>query len=119
MYEPLSFSRPPQTMSLRQLFQTFRLEVRFDKPSHRANCQVTIDDDSVAALGSDSDKHSVSPGWCTDVGSAPGGNRKKGAHDDVSVSRTSCRLRAGVTCLGPQGLHGPRLVSHLIGTLLG
>ena len=39
---------------LRQLFQTFRLEVRFDKPSHRANCRVTIDENSVAALGSDS-----------------------------------------------------------------
>ena len=33
---------------LRQLFQTFRLEVRFDKPSHLANCRVTIDDSSVA-----------------------------------------------------------------------
>ncbi len=57
---------------LRQLFQTFRLEVRFDKPSHRANCQVTIDEDSVAVLGSNSDERSVSPGWCTDVGSALG-----------------------------------------------
>jgi hypothetical protein len=47
---------------LRQLFQTFRLEVRFDKPSHRANCQVTIDEGSVASLGSDSAEHSVSPG---------------------------------------------------------
>lgn len=36
---------------LRQLFQTFRLEVRFDKPSHLANCRVTIDGDSVARSG--------------------------------------------------------------------
>ena len=57
---------------LRQLFQTFRLEVRFDKPSHLANCRVTIDDDSVAAIASNAEESSVFPGWCTDVGSAPG-----------------------------------------------
>jgi site-specific DNA recombinase len=73
---------------LRQLFQTFRLEVRFDKPSHRANCRVTIDEDSVAVLGSDSDKHSVSPGWCTDVGSAPGRIR-------------TCAPRSGGACSIP------------------
>jgi hypothetical protein len=72
---------------LRQLFQTFRLEVRFDKPSHRANCQVTIDEGSVASLGSDSAEHSVSPGWCTDVGSAPGGNRTTWAPVSPAVSR--------------------------------
>jgi hypothetical protein len=48
---------------LRQLFQTFRLEVRFDKPSHPANCRVTIDDDSVAAIASNANDSSVFPGW--------------------------------------------------------
>lgn len=47
-----------------------RLEVRFDKPSHLATCRVTIDD---------AEGFSVLPGRCRDVGSAPGGNRTKGA----------------------------------------
>jgi site-specific DNA recombinase len=64
---------------LRQLFQTFRLEVRFGKPSHLANCRVTIDGDSVAAIASNAEESSVFPGWCTDVGSAPGASRTKGA----------------------------------------
>lgn len=44
---PLEF--PDQTELV--AFQTFRLEVRFDKPSHCAKCQLTIVADSVAALG--------------------------------------------------------------------
>ncbi len=73
---------------LRQLFQTFRLEVRFDKPSHPANCRVTIDDDSVAAIASNADDSSVFPGWCTDVGSAPGRIR-------------TCAPRSGGACSIP------------------
>jgi hypothetical protein len=71
---------------LRQLFQTFRLEVRFDKPSHLANCRVTIDDDSVAAIASNADDTNVFPRWCTDVGSAPGGapTRRERARPGVS-----------------------------------
>lgn len=53
---------------LRDLFQTFRLEVRFDKPSHLVNCRVTIDDDSVSAIAENIGERSVFPGWCTDVG---------------------------------------------------
>ena len=45
---------------LRQLFLTFRLEVRFDKPSDLANRRVTIDDDSAAAIASNADDSSVS-----------------------------------------------------------
>lgn len=37
-----------------------------------------------------SDEHSVSPRWCTDLGSAPGGSRTKGPTLSTMLAATYC-----------------------------
>ncbi|CAN5378275.1 hypothetical protein BH20ACT22_BH20ACT22_19120 [soil metagenome] len=69
---------------LRRMFESFRLQVRYDKVASWATCRVAIREETLDQLLTDSsallaaqtnDPDGERSQWCTDVGSAPGGIR--------------------------------------------
>ena len=88
---------------LRPLFDAFRLEVRFSRPSNHCTIRVTISDDSLDSLvaaieqiGKESQKDGVHPPSVSHVVRAPGGSRTRPAKDRTA-QRAGCSVSPAVT----------------------